>query len=127
MSTPYSLYTKNELPLYDEVVNNNNTNYSVYRCFNNSKTTGPPWFPDKNLCPCDPNTNNVTGRGYTLCSFGVVEKEKIYGPASDMFHSNQIPSNNKIVGNLFNDSQTVPPQLDPNPFVRIGQGWRTVE
>lgn len=126
MSLQYNLYTQNELPLYKEVNKNNNTNYEVYRCFNNSQITGPPWFQNENICPCDPNTNNITGRGFSYCNFGIVEREKIYGPAANMRQSNQKPTKNKVTGNLFNHQQTVPPQLDPNPFVRIGQAWRSV-
>ena len=120
MTTPWELY--------NEVSKNNTRNYSTYRCPEPSSVkTGEPWFPYSNICPCDPNLSNKTGRGYTACTFGIAEPEKIRGPAINSFKRDMIPQRNQVVGSLFSQNQTVPPQSDPDPFVRIGQAWRTVD
>lgn len=107
------------LPLFDEI-KNDKKKYEDYRCFTNARTTGPPWFPTENTCPCDESKNNTTGRGYTVCSFGVSKKEKI--PSYFAINSNSRES----TGSLYNQKQNVPPQLNPNPVIRIGQEWRSV-
>lgn len=108
------------LPLFNEVSKNNKTKYEDYRCFTNTTTTGPPWFPTENNCPCEENKNNITGRGYTVCSIGITEKENIPSYSA-------ISSNNKYMsGSLYNHKQNVPPQLDPYPIIRIGQEWRSI-
>lgn len=118
-----SIYNKYGLPLFDEVSKNNKTDYDSYRCFTNTKNTGPPWFPTENTCPCNINENNITGRGYTSCNFGISEKQTM--PSYFAIKSNK--TGDEKSGSLFNQKQNVPPQLDPYPAIRIGQEWRTVQ
>ena len=67
MSTPWKLY--NEVSQ-----NNNNKDFSVYRCPEPTAVkTGRPWFYGENVCPCDTNLSNQSGRGFAACNFGINE------------------------------------------------------
>jgi len=113
MSTPWSLY--------NEVNKNNNRNYSVYRCIEPSSiVTDGPWYPNQNICPCDPSLSNKTGRGFTACPIGIEE------PIINMnINKNDTgPYNSQIKGNLYSSSQFTPPQLMPRPITKIGYQWR---
>jgi hypothetical protein len=98
----------------------NNTKYDVYRCPDPKKViTDLPWYPISNVCPCNPNFNNVTGRGYTPCGFGVQTNEKSINYAA----SQTLPPKKLPLGALYQMDQYVPPQLNPYPLTRIGQQW----
>jgi ferredoxin-thioredoxin reductase catalytic subunit len=114
MSTPWTLY--------NEVIQNNNLDYNVYRCPEPTATkTEEPWFPRYNACPCDPKLSNITGRGYTACPIGLNEERQIPNG-----NNPDIVTNPRLTGTLFNQKQWVPPQIYPNPSIRIGEAWRTV-
>ena len=98
-------------------------NYNIYRCPDPVATkTNEPWYPTTNICPCDPNLSNQTGRGFTTCPYGI---------ETDNTTNNGVKQNikgitlNNTLGNLYNDQQYIPPQYDPRPSSRIGIQWRS--
>ena len=101
-------------------------NYSVYRCPDPIKTeTNTPWFRIEDKCPCNPNDSNVTGRGFTPCTFGIqFETPNQVNLAKTPYLAPQ-PVNEKLVGSLYENNQYVPPQLEPRQLTRIGQQWRS--
>jgi hypothetical protein len=122
----WGLYQEHNWPLFGEVSKNNNMDYNIYRCPEPTAVkTGEPWFPRTNFCPCDPILSNISGRGYVACNFGI-SKKKPNGPAHNLSSQDTIPNEKQVVGSLFNGRQTVPPQTNPDPLIRIGQSWRTV-
>jgi hypothetical protein len=97
-------------------------NYSVYRCPDPIKTkTTTPWYPVENICPCDPNDTNISGRGFTPCAFGVQYET----PNIVKSNRNKQSESAKQPGVLVQDNQNVPPQLQPRMLTRIGQQWRS--
>jgi len=113
--------------LYNEVSKNNTRNFSVYRCIDPvAVTTGAPWFVGigENVCPCDPNLSNKTGRGFTACPLGITQESTTWNLPPFQLAS-QIPDQSQIVGNLYQKNQYVPPQLQPRQLVRIGEEWRS--
>jgi len=113
-------------PLLQEAQQNNTRDFSVYRCPDPvAIKTGSPWYTYDNICPCDPNLSNPSGRGFTACTFGINQSTSPNWNKSSFQLSSQIPQPGQIVGNLFNQNQYVPPQLDPRPLTRIGQAWRS--
>jgi hypothetical protein len=114
-------------PLYEEVNQGNGNKFNVYRCLDPvAVVTGSPWFYGlgENVCPCDPNLSNNTGRGFTACPLGINQEATSWNlPSSQL--SSQIPNQNQIVGSMFNKNQFVPPQLQPRQLVRIGEEWRS--
>lgn len=115
-----------EWALYNEVNANNTNNFSVYRCPDPVAVfTTQPWYPNSNICPCDPNQSNNSGRGYTACPLGISQKSPNWDlPASQIIA--QLPSTERTVGNMYGSgNQFVPPQLQPRQLVRIGQEWRS--
>jgi len=119
MSTPWKIY--------NEVNQNNGNRFTVYRCPDPvAITTGPPWYYGEgiNVCPCDPNLSNSTGRGFTACPLGINQEAPQWN--LPMFQSvSQIPETN-ITGSMFGSgNQFVPPQLQPRQLVRIGEEWRS--
>jgi hypothetical protein len=99
-------------------------NYSVYRCPDPIKTeTNTPWYRIEDKCPCNPADSNVTGRGFTPCSFGV----QFETPNQiNLAKTRDLPKQaNKLVGTLYENNQFVPPQLQPRQLARIGQQWRS--
>lgn len=109
-------------PLYQEVNQNNTRNYAVYRCVDPvAVKTGAPWFNEDNICPCDPNLSNTSGRGYTACPYGISTDT----PQWNLSVGSQIPKQNQVTGNMYNKNQFVPPQLQPRQLVRIGEEWRS--
>lgn len=120
MSTPWETY--------NEVNQNNTRDYSVYRCIEPaSVSTGPPWFNGigVNICPCDPNLSNHTGRGFTACPLGINQEAPTWNLPTFQLVS-QIPSPNKVIGNMYGSgNQFVPPQLQPRQLIRIGTDWRS--
>ena len=112
--------------LFNEANKKNDKNYSVYRCINPTATiTGPPMYGDSigiNICPCDPNLSNPSGRGYTACPFGIAESSR----GNALSFNTEYPVNKQIVGTMYAQKQFVPPQFQPNPLVKIGYEWRSI-
>lgn len=108
-------------------------NYSVYRCPDPIKyKTDTPWYPIENVCPCDPNDTNISGRGYTPCAFGVqyetpnnVNLFNQMKPTKTQSMVKESMVKENTIGSLFQDNQIVPPQLQPRMLTRIGQQWRS--
>lgn len=104
--------------------------FAVYRCPDPvAVITDKPWYSYSNVCPCDPKLSNQSGRGFTACPLGIMENNDSTESSwlSQQFNSqkkNQVPIPSRIVGNMYNDSQFVPPQLQPRQLVRVGQVWR---
>ncbi len=119
MSTPWATY--------NEVSQNKDPQrFAVYRCPDPvGVITQEPWFPILNICPCDPNLSNKTGRGFTACNLGINETASAWDVPA--FQQNaQIPPKELIVGNLYNTGQYVPPNMSYiSPLMRIGQSWRS--
>jgi hypothetical protein len=109
--------------LYDEAINEEynsgiagNSKFAVYRCVDPVATkTSKPWYTITNVCPCDPNMSNTTGRGFTSCPFGVSK------PMEDKL----VGTDASLTGSLFGSNQVVPPQLQPRELHRIGVEWRS--
>ena len=106
------------------------TDFSVYRCPDPNKVnTDLPWFNMSNVCPCDPKYSNITGRGYTPCTFGIQtdEKEIHYSIEHNRLPPLHTITNNQYgTGMLYENNQYVPPQLTPpRPLARIGQQFRS--
>ena len=97
----------------------NYKNFNVYRCIDPRKQfTDTPWYPIENACPCNPNDINITGRGFTPCAYGVQYE--------DIIKTKMKPVDGIIPkGNLYQNNQNVPPQLQPRPLSRIGTDWRS--
>ena len=113
-------------PLLDQVNQNNVLDYAVYRCPDPvAVKTGQPWFSYSNICPCDPNLSNTSGRGFTPCPFGIDQSTTPSWNLSSAQLASQLPAQSQVVGNLYSQNQYVPPQLDPRPLSRIGQAWRS--
>jgi len=110
--------------LYDEVNQNNTRNYSVYRCPDPvAIVTQTPWYSYSNVCPCDPNLSNPSGRGFTACPQGLNQTQNEWN-LPDWQITSQIPWNSQL-GSLYNQHQYVPPQLNPYPVTQIGYSWRS--
>lgn len=97
-------------------------NFSVYRCPDPvNVNTNTPWYRDSNICPCSPETSNITGRGFTPCAYGVEFNEtspiQLQGTAGK--------TNTPLTGSFYQDHQFVPPQLQPRPLSRVGNQWRS--
>lgn len=131
----------------------NNGNYNVYRCLDTRKyKVDTPWFRQYDVCPCNPEISNPTGRGLLPCPFGypsqnMISKspsrpkssEKPQGsqwdkaPQPYLFEKTQhlaekSPALQKIAdlsGSLYQENTFTPPQLEPRPIARIGQQWRS--
>ena len=87
----------------------------------NKVDTGPPWFQITNVCPCNPTSNNPSGRGLSSCPFGVQTNIK------KLMTEAKMPTSPKVkvpTGSLYQDAQYIPPQLNPRQNTRIGQQWR---
>lgn len=119
MSTPWQLYNEASI--------NNDNKYVVYRCPDPvTVKTDQPWYSYENICPCDPNLSNNTGRGFTACPLGINQEAPMWN--LPMYQTaSQLPGSNQTVGNLFasGGNQFVPPQLQPRQIIRIGQEWRS--
>lgn len=119
MSTPWSLYNQANS-------STDGNRFSVYRCPDPVATkTDQPWYSYENICPCDPNLSNKTGRGFTACPLGINQEAGSWNlPAFQLV--SQIPNSNQITGNLYGSgNQFVPPQLQPRQLIRIGEEWRS--
>jgi hypothetical protein len=118
MSTPWQLY--------NEVSQNNTRNYSVYRCVDPvALKTEQPWYSYSNVCPCDPNLSNKTGRGFTACPLGINQEAPMW--SLPMYQTaSQVPNSSQTIGSMFGSgNQFVPPQLQPRQLIRIGEEWRS--
>ena len=109
---------------------NSDSKFNIYRCPDPRKVvTTSPWYRIDDFCPCDPTQSNVSGRGYTPCTFGMqVEMpnpSELQPPAFGLQLPGQLVSsvNNFMVGSMYQNDQIVPPQLQPRPLTRIGQSW----
>ncbi len=110
---------------YNEANQNNGNRFSVYRCPDPvAVVTEHPWYSYQNVCPCDPNLSNQTGRGFTACPMGINQEAPQWN--LPMFQSiSQVPATN-VTGSMFGSgNQFVPPQLQPRQLIRIGQEWRS--
>lgn len=97
--------------------------FNIYRCPDPIKSyTSQPWYRFTDVCPCNPNDSNVTGRGFTACPFGIQNKEETPIKYSSAYQK-EIKSLPK--GSLYAQQQYVPPQLEPRQLARIGQEWRS--
>ena len=113
--------------------------YSIYRCLEPGHTeTNTPWFGMSDVCPCDPDLQNPTGRGRVACGFGVQFDQNAINraasqrePLQTVVSSNQGSYHTMAVpatlpkGSMYPGKQNPPPQADPRPLVRIGQEWRS--
>ena len=114
--------------------------YSVFRCLDPNKVeTGQPWYPYSDICPCNPDFNNPTGRGKVACGFGVQTDQSflhnqtnmmnplmsISGSEQGNFHINSAPVTKLPNGNLYPKNSMLPPQLQPRQLIRIGEVWRS--
>jgi len=99
-------------------------NYSIYRCLDPIKQdTNKPWYPISNVCPCNPNDYNISGRGYTPCAFGVQYESKTQ---INLSNEKKLPNQQPpLVGSLIGSNQFVAPQLEPRMLTRIGNQWRS--
>lgn len=116
--------------LLNQVEQNNDRNYFVYRCPDPVATiTDTPWYTYTNVCPCDPKLSNQTGRGFTACPMGVDETQQkpISGSLLNSQKLQETPLTSQVVGSMFGSNQYVPPQLDPRQLTRIGSAWRSGE
>jgi len=112
---------------YQQELPKGNPDYIVYRCPDPvAVETHQPWYTMDNVCPCNPQDSNVTGRGFTPCPFGI---------QTDSYHTRAVlnltqednKNNSRYVaeGNMYQDKQYTPPKLMPRPLSRIGQQWRS--
>lgn len=115
----------------------NKYRYSVFRCLIPGKSqVDPPWFPYSDICPCNPEYDNPTGRGMVSCGYGVqfdqnlinqsvnaIETLKTVVGSNGQFYS--IPVDSLPEGTMYPKMQNVPPQAEPRPLIRIGQEWRS--
>lgn len=115
---------------------NLNKDYTDYRCVDPGTTTtdsSDKWFPMFDVCPCNPELSNPTGRGITACPFGISNNipvdEKI--PVSKLVNKNglyvpeSMTKQDLPFGSLFTPTNYIPPQLQPRPSSRIGLFWRS--
>jgi len=119
MSIPWELYNQSS--------QNNGNRFSVYRCPDPvANVTNQPWYPYQNVCPCDKNLSNKTGRGFTACPLGLNQEAPQWNLPMYQVAS-QIPYNTtNLTGSLFaSGDQFVPPQLQPRQLIRIGEEWRS--
>jgi hypothetical protein len=118
--------------------------YAVYRCLEPGHTeTNTPWFGMSDVCPCNPELQNPTGRGRVGCGFGVQFDQNAINRASNQkvplqtvigsnkpnnqgssYHTVAVPAT-LPKGSMFPGKQNPPPQTDPRPLIRIGQEWRS--
>ena len=116
--------------------------YSDFRCVDPvAVETTTPWYPNQNICPCNPNLSNPTGRGFTPCPFGVqFDQNKINNSVNNIqplmsvngvntssgFQSYPSPvTEQSVQGLLIPGKQFVAPQAQPRPLAKIGLEWRS--
>ncbi len=110
---------------YNESNQNNGNKFTIYRCPDPvAVKTDQPWYSYSNICACDPNLSNKTGRGFTACPLGINQEAPSWNLPSFQIMS-QLPNQNQTVGNLYGKNQYVPPQLQPRQLIRIGEEWRS--
>ena len=99
-------------------------NYTVFRCNPLALQEKKPWWRETEICPCDSQFNNETGRGFVSCPYGI-ENEKLakFGRIPTVPNPQEVKQ--KMTGSLVQDKQWIPPQLNPRPLSRIGQQWRS--
>lgn len=118
-------------------INNNKTdlNFIDYRCIDPLATVmESPWFPMRDVCPCDPKLSNPTGRGYTGCPFGVsfnnenqnqnnnLEKLQTISNVNTQWLPQEVSS--LPTGAIYPKNSYTAPQLQPRQLYRIGVSWR---
>lgn len=127
----YNIYKpKENLPMNGPAPN---ANFSDFRCLDpNMKETGAPWFRIPDVCPCDTELSNPTGRGYTSCPFGVQTQQTTNDLISNLYASpstNEPAAAEKLTGSFFPEISTFPimavPQFQPRPLAQIGYTWRS--
>lgn len=102
------------------------TDFNVYRCPDPLKSkVNSPWYRFEDVCPCDPNAINITGRGFTPCALGIQFEDLPGMNYTPGFNANLQSLPNPLTGTLYNTRQIVPPQLQPRQNSRIGQVWRS--
>ncbi len=116
-----------QFSLLNQAQDKNNLNYSIFRCPDPVATkTGEPWYPISNVCPCDPQLSNESGRGFTACPMGLSVEKGVNAPVVPQGQlAGQQPQSQQVVGSLFNQRQAVPPQMWPRQLSRIGNQWRS--
>ncbi len=115
-----------------------NKNYTDYRCINPLGTImEEPWFPMRDVCPCDPKLSGPTGRGYSGCPFGIqfpdsIEEQNFQNglkPLNSIQNKNGqwVPEEVRQLpfGAAYPTGSYVAPQLQPRQNVRIGVTWRS--
>lgn len=116
-------------------------NYTTYRClYPKAIETNNPWFPLDNVCPCNPELTNPTGRSVNACPFGVqfdtleIKKEEQLrplmrvvpnAPNNDYTGFVSEPVSEPLKGSLFPANSYVPNQKQPRALSRIGYEWRS--
>jgi len=110
---------------YNEANQNNGNKFAIYRCPDPvAVQTDQPWYSYSNICPCDPNLSNKTGRGFTACPLGINQEAPQWNLSTFQINS-QVPSDD-IIGSMFGSgNQFVPPQLQPRQLIHIGYDWRS--
>jgi hypothetical protein len=121
------------------------SNYIDYRCVNpGSVVSQGPWFPMTDVCPCEPNLSNPSGRGIVACPFGIngsslasngssneLSNRPQRVPLSTIKYSDgswtpvQMKQSDLPFGSMFSTGNYIPPQLEPRPLVKIGVTWRS--
>lgn len=114
----------------------NNRNYFDYRCIDpNAEVMTSPWYPITDVCPCDTQLNNPSGRGYTSCPMGVQfdRPQTQISPVMSLRNVGGVylgePMTVSVPGSMFPGPSTTatvtPPQLDPRQLVRVGYSFRS--
>jgi hypothetical protein len=114
-----------------------NPAYVAYRCINPTvQYVEGPWFRTTETCPCDVRLDNPTGRGSTLCPFGInynTPKDSKVPVVSVKTTDNgltydTVPADSSILkpdsGFAFPKNVFTAPQGEPRPLVRVGYEWR---
>jgi hypothetical protein len=127
------------IPLYQYQSTNSNSNddgndkFYAYSCMIPfARKIDQPWVSYSNVCPCDLQQSNVTGRGFTPCAFGinnrtddVQEYKPLVNYKGEQISSSNINSMNNLYPGSTSIGQFVPPQLDPRALIQVGYEWRS--
>ena len=103
--------------------------FSAYSCMIPfARKIEQPWVSYSNVCPCDLQQSNVSGRGYTPCTFGINTAANEVPQYRPLVSNSGQPISSEFISNtnnMFPMSQYVPPQLDPRALIQVGYEWRT--
>lgn len=104
-----------------------------YRCLIYDRNiVEQPWFRQEDVCPCNTSLNNPTGRGHSLCPFGV-DFQVPYANKQPLLTLEENTKNGYTVEAvptepkkyvLYPPFQYTAPQMEPRQWVRVGVEWR---